>query len=134
MRSVFTVLMVLPLLGAGIILLQIYLSKKQNKWLGLVLPGINVIFSLIAVMNIVMFNTYKTTLQTMDEYGRVINEVIEQTGRTSNGDIVSTIISIIVVLLVYNIPTLIFLAIYCGCREKNKKNKELDRMNIQDLE
>jgi hypothetical protein len=36
---------------AGIIILQIFLSKRENKWLGLILPIINVIFSIIAVLN-----------------------------------------------------------------------------------
>ena len=38
------------------------------------------------------------------------------------------------VALLYNIPTLILLAIYFACREKFRRKKEMDRMNAQDLE
>jgi hypothetical protein len=38
------------------------------------------------------------------------------------------------VFLMSNIPTLLFLAIYFACREKRKLRKELDKMNVQDLE
>jgi len=36
--------------------------------------------------------------------------------------------------LISNIPTIVFLGIYFGCREKMKLRSQLDKMNIQDLE
>ncbi|MBK5246138.1 MAG: hypothetical protein JJE49_02540 [Peptostreptococcaceae bacterium] len=38
------------------------------------------------------------------------------------------------IFIISNIPTLIFLAIYFACRDKRKKNLELEKMSIQDLE
>ena len=32
-----------------------------------------------------------------------------------------------------NIPTLVLLAIYAACREKRRKNSEMDKMDIHDL-
>jgi len=37
-------------------------------------------------------------------------------------------------LLLFNISTIILLAIYFGCREKLKRKAQLEKMNIQDLE
>lgn len=91
----------------GTMVLQIYLSKRENKWLGLIMPAINVFFSIFAALGMHFY----------------LNE--------SLGKIV---ISILSVLLVYNIPTFILLVIYFACREKRKKNKEIEKMNIQDLD
>ena len=33
-----------------------------------------------------------------------------------------------------NIPTVILLLIYACCREKSKRRRQLERMNVQDLE
>lgn len=91
----------------GIIMLQIFLSKQENKLLGLILPIINIIFSIIAALGSAF---YENTLIT----GIII---------THN----------IIVFLTYNISTIILIVIYFVCRKKLKKNKELDKMNIQDL-
>ncbi|HOJ79419.1 MAG TPA: hypothetical protein PK767_02625 [Clostridiales bacterium] len=34
---------------------------------------------------------------------------------------------------IFNIPTAIFLLIYFTCRERKRRKKNLDKMNIQDL-
>jgi hypothetical protein len=36
--------------------------------------------------------------------------------------------------LISNIPTIVLLGIYFGCREKIKLRSQLDKMNIQDLD
>jgi len=41
--------------------------------------------------------------------------------------------SLATILLVMNIPTVVLLAIYFGCREKIKRKKAIEKMNIQDL-
>ena len=98
--------LVLALLVGGIFL-QIFLSKKKNKWFGLILPIITFIYSLLMVFNIAVFN-----------------------GMTG-GEIFMTIAS---TFLISNIPTIVLLSIYFGCREKMKIRSQLDKMNIQDLE
>jgi len=95
-----------PIFLAVIIILQIFLSKRDNKWFGLILPIINVIISIMAVL------------------GRAYFE------KPSMAEI---IIQAIMLFLVWNIPTAISIAIYFVCREKLKKKKEIDKMNIQDL-
>lgn len=92
---------------AGAILLQIYLSKSAIKWPGLVLPIIAFFFSLLYPLNMVA---------------------------PSEGMTAGLIVQMIIVWLLGNIPTIIFLAIYFGCREKQRRNRQIDKMNIQDLD
>ena len=49
------------------------------------------------------------------------------------GDILSMVGALVITILVMNVPTLSLLAVYFVCREKRKKKKQLDKMNIQDL-
>ena len=124
-------------LGAGIIFLQIFLSKKENKWLGLILPIISFCISLIAVFNIAAYTTTGSlSLQTLDENDVVIQEEVLETPNTTqpDQDIPSLIFMVGSVFLLYNIPTAVLLAIYFGCREKQHQRKALDKMQAQDLE
>ena len=43
------------------------------------------------------------------------------------------IMQTVMIFLLWNILTVILMAIYFACREKFKKKKEIDKMNIQDL-
>ncbi len=90
----------------GIILLQVFLSKKNSKWLGLILPTITLAYSLLAVLG---FANYE------GEAG------------------LSTLMSLGLVFIYSNIPTALFLIIYFHYKEKRKKLSDLDKMNIQDL-
>lgn len=114
------------LVGGGIfIALQIFLATRPNKWLGLILPGLQFIFSIMGAYG------YK------DAYGSTAN-----------------LTWVLIVFGVLNIPTLISLGIYLishntGNRNdkaymnsvKNTDNKdyivknddELKKMKINDL-
>lgn len=52
----------------------------------------------------------------------------------SEGIIAGFIVQMIVVWLLGNIPTIILLAIYFSCRGQKRRNKQLEKMNIQDLD
>lgn len=97
-------LIVLALLIFGAIILQIFLSKKESKWLGLILPSITFLYSLIIVLGQLMYV-----------------------------DTISFIFTALVVFIMANIPTIVLICIYFGCREKLKKKSELDKMKIEDL-
>ena len=107
MRISTIVLLVVPAILAGGILLQVFLSKKESKWLGLILPFITFAYSLLTLSQLA-----KTDGMT---WWNVL------------GLIAST-------FFLSNIPTVILLAIYFGCREKRKREKALEKMHIQDLE
>lgn len=94
----------------GLVVLQIFLSKAQSKWPGLVLPGCSIFISLSSVLGYF----YMTIAGT------------------------SVIFSIIAIFLVFNIPTIVYLVIYKVVRSNRKNaprnNQEIQKMNIQDLE
>ena len=94
------------LLLAGIVVLQIFLSRRPSKWPGLVLPILSFLFSLIYPLNMAV----------------------------SDGDLMSFVLQLLIVWLVGNIPTILLLLIYFGCREKQRRKKQLEKMNIQDLD
>lgn len=97
---------VLILIFAVITALQVFFSKKENKWLGLILPAIFFVYSLLMVLNVAVFDDM------------------------SGWDVFSMLAS---TFLLSNIPTLILLGIYFAYRGKIKRNDELNKMNIQDL-
>ncbi|WP_330634645.1 hypothetical protein [Anaerovorax sp. IOR16] len=94
-------------LVAGSICLQIFLSKRENKWFGLVLPLIFFAYSLLMIVSLAIFDG----MSHWDIFGLMASTFI-----------------------LSNIPTLVYLIIYFACREKYKQKKELGKMNIQDLE
>ncbi len=98
--------LVLALLVGGIFL-QIFLSKKKSKWFGLILPIITFLYSLLMILSIAVFD------------GMTDGEIFILFAST---------------FLISNIPTIVLLGIYFGCREKMKIHSQLDKMNIQDLD
>ena len=83
---------------AAIILLQIFLSSRENKWFGLIMPVISFLFALVVVL---------------------LNTIVPATGVG-----VDYILNLVVAFAVYNIPTVVFMVIYIVCR-KRKCNKEV---------
>lgn len=125
------ILILIPLLG---IALQIFLSKRENKWLGLILPGVCVVYSLLMVLGMATFTSTTTQITTITEDGQVIENIVNEEKNESLMNKTSMITSTIAVFAISNIPTLVLMGIYFGCREKRKKNLQLEKMNIQDLE
>lgn len=111
---------------AAAIVLQIFLAKKDNRWLGLILPIISLIgITIFVVQNLLIH--YTTIFSTT-----VNGEVVLQTGAemSSTAAIVGTAVY---VFLLYNLPTALLLAIYLVCKNKRKKQHALAKMSIQDL-
>ena len=107
MRVTSLVMLVVLAIFAGGIFLQIFLSNKESKWFGLILPFITFAYSLLTLSQIAKNDS--------------------MTWWNIVGSIAST-------LFISNIPTVILLAIYYGCRERTKRKKALEKMNILDVE
>ncbi len=90
-----------------IVYLQIYFSKMESKWIGLILPGLTLIISIIMVLNIA-----------------------EPPVDISISKRIAMVLS---AFLTSNIPTIILLAIYSVVRQKVKRQSEIEKMNIKDL-
>ena len=100
------VLSFLLILLIGAVVLQIFLSRRESPWPGLVLPGVSLLLSLIPLLNVAV---------PMAGVGEVF-------------------LTLLMVFLLYNLPTAVLLAIYFACRGKFRRKREMDRMNAQDLE
>lgn len=87
------------------VVLQMYFSRKPARWPGLVLPIIAFLFSLLYPLNMVDFG----------------------------GDRGALIAQLLLVWLLANIPTFIFLAIYFAARGRLRRAREFERMDAQDL-
>ncbi|MBS4176967.1 hypothetical protein [Lederbergia citrea] len=121
MRIIFTILL-LAVFITGAIFLQIFLSKKENKWPGLVLPAITLFFSILAVLGLTF---YMPATLTEQSFKIILNAV--QIPK------VATLLAAIYIVILYNIPTAILLGIYYTCRDKLKRNREIEKMSVQDL-
>lgn len=95
------------LLLAGSVLLQMFLSKRESRVPGLILPVLAFLGSLLVPLNMVALSGNVT---------------------------VGFIFQMILVWLLANLPTVVFLAIYLTYRGKYRRKKQLDKMNIQDLD
>ena len=102
----FKSIVILAVVIIVVILLQVFLSKREPWWPGLVLPFASLLVSVLFVMNMV---------------------IPPDTG-TGAFAVTSGM-----AFLLYNIGTLILLAIYFACRGKKRKKRQLEKMNIQDL-
>jgi len=154
------ILLVFLGLCAGLIILQVYLSKRESMWPGLIMPIITFGFSLLILFSMAVFMTTPgesgavrvDTVQigdvpiderNMPELERIAESEAIITDRYTGhlvayGTIGRTqIVSfprIAFILVIFNIPTIIFLAIYAGCRGKRRKQRSLELMSVQDLE
>ena len=91
----------------GLIFLQVFLSGRESKLPGLILPGLFFLIALIYPLNMAAMPGTSTA---------------------------SLLLQAFLVWLLANIPTLILLAIYFSCRRKVQRKKQVEKMRIQDLD
>ncbi|MCD8335022.1 MAG: hypothetical protein LUC35_06750, partial [Clostridiales bacterium] len=87
--------LVLPI---GAIVLQIFLSRMESRVPGLILPGLNLVVSVLTVLLMVAYV----------------------------GSLAEVIATILSTLLLFNIPTVILLLIYYVCRRKYRRQNQMD--------
>ena len=118
----------------GIIALEVWLSRRRSRWPGLILPAVTLVLSLLMVLGFAAFSRVGATaeMQVIDEEtGEVVYQ--EQTVETEPDWTLGDAAQLGVVLLVGNIPTFVLLGTYYIGREKLRREKMLEKMNIQDL-
>lgn len=104
---------VVLLIAAAVIALQVYLSRRQAWWPGLVLPALWFIYTLFAVVAAVTgyYYVYEVPLPLS----------------------IDLVVSFPLSMLQANIPTFVLLAVYFFCRSRRRRQKQLDKMQVQDL-
>ena len=103
-RFVIVFLLFLLVLLIGGVFLQIFLSKRESRWPGLVLPLLAFLQSLLLPLNLL-----------------------------DSGSVSQNILMVLVTLLAGNIPTLVLLATYWAVRDKRRVRDQLDKMKIDEL-
>ena len=58
-----TMLVMVVGIPVGLIILQVYLSKKESKWPGLVMPIISFCMSLVVIFSMVAYNSVQSTVR-----------------------------------------------------------------------
>ena len=86
------------------VLLQIFLSRRESRWPGLVLPLLTFLCSLLGPLNV-----------------------------ADTGSVSRNVLLVAVTLLAGNIPTLVLLAIYWAAREKYRVRDQMEKMGKQDI-
>ncbi len=92
------------LLLVGGVLLQIFLSRRESRWPGLILPLMTFLCSLLGPLNV-----------------------------ADTGSVSRNVLLVAVTLLAGNIPTLVLLAIYWAAREKYRVRDQMEKMGKQDI-
>lgn len=103
-RMIVVGLIVFFVFIVGGVLLQIYLSRRESRWPGLVLPLLAFLCSLLMPLNV-----------------------------ADTGSISQNILLVLVTLLAGNIPTLVLLAVYWAAREKLRMGRQMEKMGKQDI-
>jgi len=136
MTAVAGILFVLLVLAAGTVVLQVFLSNKENKWLGLILPIITLCLSLMSAFSIAGLAEFtQSSPIAIEENGVFRQEVAPQTFSATLVRWGVPALSLAgCFFLLYNIPTVVFGAIYFACRVGQRKRRALEKMRALDLE
>ena len=159
---IFSLILGIPLFIVGPIILQVFLSKRDNKFVGLIIPIIQFVLSIVIVLSFslstVAFVSYDSDENTNISYSEVyedatmsedLDDEYDDYDEYDDADVgefsdygddevgsstgISVLPSVIISFLLTNIPTAISLIIYFVNRKGKPKKKQLDKINIQDL-
>ena len=149
----------LPIVLIGILLpvalvlaLQVWLCRRKNRWLGLILPGLSLAVSLLSLLSVLAFRGVAGGSMTVTENGQVVEETVTENGMTTvydgEGNILDQYpdpdsqdgvgpemaLTAAGVFLVNNIPTVVLGGIWLHYKNRRDFQDEMKKMNIQDLE
>lgn len=119
-KTIIIACVILLLVSVGAIALEVYLSRRESKVPGLVLPGILFLGELFVLLNVVT-NVVMTS---------VADNAV---GGVDSYDVFVTVLNTVLTLLVISMPTIVLLVIYFLCRRGMNRKKQIEKMNIQDL-
>lgn len=116
----------------AIIRLQIFLSKKDNRLLGLIIPIVIFASSLIFAFGFIpTHNKIETTQSVMTETGKVVESSSDKTSTALRDHSLTT--SIVYTIVSINAGNFVMLGIYFYCRHKKSTHVELKRMRAKEL-
>ena len=121
------ILIVFLVFCAVAIILQVFLSRRESKWPGMILPIICICISVVAILGLVAFSV-NTAAYTATENGVVTEQTVTQIADTS-----AVAWTAVITFLLFNIPTAILLVIYKVSRGKKSRQRAVEKMSVQDL-
>ena len=124
----YLAIMLVPI--ALLVALQVWLCRKSLR-LGLILPGLSLLFSLAMLLSVGVFSHVGTSVVSYDEHGTVVEEHHEE---SHPGVGAETFALMGVNFLINNIPTVVLGGIWLHYKNRRDFQSELNKMNIQDLE
>lgn len=128
-------LLVYLLIVAGLTVLQIYLSRMESPWPGRILPILSFVLTLAMIVGI--FTYALSTRDSTEDPGteETGTEIPDESAVEGHQTVVVASIPMTLMVFVWgDIPTALFTIIYFGERQKFRKKKQMEKMNIQDLE
>lgn len=129
MLSVIVQITIAILLISAVVLGEILLSKKSNKWLGLIIPFVGFLISIIIIIGYI--NWEPSAMKFADYYGSTLIHSFEISGNMLPPS--TKIFNSFLFFLLLNIPTIIYLSIYVGFRKKMVSNLAISKMKLEDL-
>lgn len=139
---------------ALLIVLQVWLCKKSLK-LGLILPALSLCLSLLMAFGLTAFNVGSRGEMKVEENGKVVEQYVYERGTVTvydgegniidqypdpnydpdraRADAVQTVVTLVVMLLVSNIPTVVFGGIWLHYKGRRDTQDDLKRMRVEDL-
>lgn len=127
--------MILVLLGCvccmGVLWLQWKLSCLCATWPGLVMPTLCFAAALFVVLGMTAFSFQTEIRAESIVQDGTVREVQAQEVKTTQTS--HTPITVLMLFLTQNIPTVLLMLIYVVARQKKRGRDNLKRMNIQDL-
>ena len=162
--AAITGLIALPILLLSVLLpvalvvaLQVWLCKRKTRWLGLILPGLSLLFSLLLVFSAAAFGglvRWGSAELVLEQNGDVVERQVTENGMVTvydgDGNVVEqypdpnaqetqgrafleSALTVGGLFLVGNIPTVVLGGIWLHYKNRRDFQDELNRMNIQDL-
>lgn len=108
---------------------EVILSKKSNKWLGLIIPFVGFLISILLL--IAYINWEPASMKIEDYNGSTLIHSFEISGNILPSS--TKIINCVILFVLLNIPTMIHLIIYAGFRKKMVSNAAINKMKLGDL-
>jgi hypothetical protein len=124
-------LLFLIIVFIGIFLLQVYLAKSENSWTGLILPIASFCLSLMAVMGMAGYNVFRKSgpravaQESATAFGKALAPLVK--------NIPEIMTPLILIFLLLNIPTAIFMAIYASFRVKRNRRNDSGIIELRDI-
>lgn len=108
---------------------EVILSKKSNKWLGLIIPFVGFLISILLL--IAYINWEPASMKIEDYNGSTLIHSFEISANILPSS--TKIINCVILFVLLNIPTMIHLIIYAGFRKKMVSNAAINKMKLGDL-